>query len=443
MKEKEQRQYEEACVALETLEREGFEARLAGGCVRDRLMRRSPKDYDIATNALPQAVTDLFVRRGQKIVPTGLEHGTVTLVMPAGPIEITTLRSDVETDGRRAKVSFARATFEADAARRDFTVNAMFEDRQGKIFDYFEGRKALKEGRLIFVGDPVTRIREDYLRILRLFRFWARLGFAPDADALVATTAERLGLKRISQERITSELLQTFAQEYCEIPLRQMIQAGILGVVIPQLEGKTLRPEFTEELGQAEFFGHGAARKEDKALVRMASLFFEQIDVEARGRQSEDEFFKEVGAQMRLSQQDSRKLAFLLSGWNEFGITGDETAEKMAFLDRCEEVGGPNGWGQVFLPFWLCALRHTRHHDAVQSQRVLEALARCETENGWLRRSKLPLTGHDVMQASGLEPGAHLGVFMEKLLRLFRNGVWSTRDEGLELIKEGRVIRES
>lgn len=439
MKEKTQRQYEEAIFALETLEQKGFQARLAGGCVRDRLMKMAPKDFDIATNALPQAVIDLFQSIGQKVVPTGFEHGTVTLVMPSGPIEVTTLRKDVETNGRHAKVLFDGATFEDDAARRDFTVNSIFEDRGGQIFDYFEGRKALKERRLTFVGDAVTRIREDYLRILRLFRFWSRLGFSPDPASLRAAESEKEGLKQVSQERITSELLQMLSEGHCEAPLREMIGSGVLGIILPALLGKTLRPELTDELGQGNGGLQLAMGSHDLGIARLASLFFEQIDVEGRAGKSEDEYYRDVAAEMRLSIQDGRRLAFLLSGWNEFGLSGPENADKMAFLDRCETAGGPNSWAELFLPFWKTALRHTRHHDAVQSLVILNGLSQCEVEKGWLRRVKMPLTGHDIMQALGLTPGAELGKTLETLLRQFRNGEWSTKEEGIALLKEGRV----
>ena len=176
--------YQAACDAIALLEQAGGEARLAGGCVRDRLRGVTPKDYDIATTTLPHETARIFRAAGFKTVPTGIKHGTITLLSPAGGIEITTLRSDIETDGRHVtKIAFSK-NFADDAARRDFTVNAMFEDRHGKIYDFFQGRADLEAKRLVFVGEAEQRIREDYLRVMRLFRFQAQLAFCAAAGCV-------------------------------------------------------------------------------------------------------------------------------------------------------------------------------------------------------------------------------------------------------------------
>ena len=196
-----------AHLVLKALEKAGFEGRLAGGCVRDRLLGKTPLDFDIATTATPEEVCNIFKQKDFKTIPTGIDHGTITVVYKSIALEITTLRKDVATDGRRATVAFG-SSFEEDAMRRDFTINALFENHQGEIFDYNGGRKDLKERKLVFVGVAEDRIKEDYLRILRFFRFWAQLEFTPDADALKAIEKLYEGISIVSVERITQEMLK-------------------------------------------------------------------------------------------------------------------------------------------------------------------------------------------------------------------------------------------
>jgi tRNA nucleotidyltransferase/poly(A) polymerase len=183
----------------------GEEARLVGGCVRDHLIGIDPKDIDIATTALPEQVRDIFEAAGFKVIPTGLQHGTVTVVHGGVPYEVTTLRADVETDGRHARVEYIR-DWRHDAERRDFTINAMSVSADGKLHDYFGGYDDLMAGGVQFVGDPSRRITEDYLRILRFFRFRARFGSAGDDKAIDAVATHASGLQNISVERIWMEM---------------------------------------------------------------------------------------------------------------------------------------------------------------------------------------------------------------------------------------------
>jgi poly(A) polymerase len=189
----------------------GTEARLVGGAVRDAVMGRPPGDIDIATQMLPQDVMALARRKGWKAVPTGVEHGTVTIVISGRPYEVTTLRRDVETDGRRAVVAFTD-DFREDAFRRDFTLNALSLSADGVVHDYARGVADAQAGLIRFMGDPASRIREDYLRILRFFRFQASHGRgAPDADALAACRALKVGMAQLSRERVRSELVKLIA----------------------------------------------------------------------------------------------------------------------------------------------------------------------------------------------------------------------------------------
>jgi poly(A) polymerase len=212
--------------------------RFVGGCVRDWVMGRPIGDIDIATTLRPDAVTAALEGAGLKVVPTGLAHGTVTAVYDGAPFEITTLRRDVETDGRRAVVSFTEDWAE-DAARRDFTLNALYLDLAGDIHDPTgAGLVDAHAGRIRFVGDPRQRIMEDGLRILRFFRFLAWFGKGPpDPEALGACAEGRDGLKRLSAERISRELLKLLGAEDPLPALDLMAEAGVLERVVPAFDG--------------------------------------------------------------------------------------------------------------------------------------------------------------------------------------------------------------
>lgn len=185
----------------------GFGMRLVGGCVRDLLADKTPKDVDLCTDANPDEAIAIYRELGVRHIPTGLDHGTVTVVLNDVTYEITSLREDVATDGRRAVVRYTR-DWAVDAARRDFTINSMSMTLDGELSDPFGGAADLREGRVRFVGYPDTRIQEDYLRILRWFRFTARFGKEYDADALAAVRRHCKGLESISVERIWSEVKQ-------------------------------------------------------------------------------------------------------------------------------------------------------------------------------------------------------------------------------------------
>lgn len=198
----------EVRTALAALETAGEETRLVGGCVRDALLGIAAADIDLATTLLPDAVIARAGEAGLRAVPTGIAHGTVTLVVAGGPVEVTTLREDVETDGRHAVVRFGR-DFARDAERRDFTVNALSLGAGADLHDTTGGKADLEAGRVRFIGDPATRIREDALRILRFFRFHARFGVGPpDHGGLSACIAARGALARLSRERVRAEFLK-------------------------------------------------------------------------------------------------------------------------------------------------------------------------------------------------------------------------------------------
>jgi poly(A) polymerase len=213
-------------------------ARFVGGCVRNAILKRPVEDIDIATTLTPDAVTKALTAAGLKAVPTGIDHGTITAVAQGRPFEVTSLRRDVETDGRRAVVAFTTDWAE-DAQRRDFRLNALYADPDGRIYDPTAGGLAdTHAGRIVFVGDPETRIREDALRILRFFRFQAWYGRGePDAAGLAACAALRDLVKGLSAERVSAELLKLLAAEDPRDVVRLMAQTGILAVVLPEAQG--------------------------------------------------------------------------------------------------------------------------------------------------------------------------------------------------------------
>lgn len=214
----------------------GAEVRFVGGCVRDALLNRVNKDIDIATPETPDVVLTRLEDAGIRAIPTGIEHGTVTAVADGMAFEITTLRRDVKTDGRHAEVAFTD-DFRADAARRDFTMNALSATPDGRVYDYFDGLADLGARRVRFVGRPHQRIQEDYLRILRFFRFHAHYGEgAPDLEALKACGANVDGLSRLSGERVRDELLKILAAPAPAVVLLDMRGERVLQAVLPEAE---------------------------------------------------------------------------------------------------------------------------------------------------------------------------------------------------------------
>jgi len=218
---------------LDVLDRDGEEARVVGGAVRNELLGEPVGDIDVATTALPQEVIRRAEAAGFKPVPTGVEHGTVTVVVDGTPFEVTTLREDVETFGRHARVSFGR-DWQRDAERRDFTMNALYAARDGTVYDHVGGLDDLKARRVRFIGDPHERIAEDYLRILRFFRFHAAYGDGghPDPAGLSACIAARAGLETLSRERVRMEMLKLLVAKHTVPALAIMSETGLLAAVL-------------------------------------------------------------------------------------------------------------------------------------------------------------------------------------------------------------------
>jgi poly(A) polymerase len=218
------------------LNADGGQARVVGGAVRNSLMGLPVSDMDIATTLKPEEVMARAAAAGIKSVPTGVKHGTVTLVLDGRPFEVTTLRRDVSTDGRHAEVAFTE-DWRADAERRDLTVNALYADAEGEVHDYVGGLADIDTAMIRFIGDAATRIEEDHLRILRFFRFFAHYGRGrPDAAGLKACAAARSRLAALSAERVWAELKKLFSARDPGRALLWMRTAGVLTDVLPETE---------------------------------------------------------------------------------------------------------------------------------------------------------------------------------------------------------------
>ncbi len=272
-------------------------ARYVGGAVRDTLLGLPVKDIDIATPLEPDEIIARTQAAGIRTVPTGIAHGTVTAVLPSGPVEITTLRRDVATDGRHATVAFATA-WRDDAARRDFTINALYADpASAEISDFFGGLDDLTARRVRFIGDARTRIREDHLRILRYFRFQARFGSLPgDAEAEAACAELAATLKGLSRERIGMEMMNLLGLPDPAPVVARMADLGVLAVILPEADAAALARLVAEEAVQAVA---------PDALRRLAALL-----------PAEPALAEHIAARFRLSGAQKKRLA-LAAGRNE------------------------------------------------------------------------------------------------------------------------------
>jgi poly(A) polymerase len=275
---------------LGALGAEAGETRYVGGCVRDTLLGLTVSDVDLATRLTPETVIARLGKAGIKAVPTGIAHGTITAVIGGAPVEVTTLRRDVATDGRRATIAFTE-DWREDAARRDFTINALLADPQsGEVFDYFGGLADREARRVRFIGEPLSRIAEDHLRILRFFRFHARFGSgAPDADALEACAARASDLMALSRERIADELLKLLGLPDPAPTVALMIARGILAPVLPEISSA----DRLAALVAAE----AAAGIALDPIRRLAALLPADADIAAS-----------VAARLRLSKRAAKRL---------------------------------------------------------------------------------------------------------------------------------------
>ena len=364
----------EPLAVLSAIEAAGFGARVVGGAVRNALIGTPVKDLDVATTALPDEVMRLAERAGLKAVPTGLDHGTVTVIAGHVPIEVTTLRRDIETFGRHARVTFTTDWAE-DARRRDFTINALYCDRAGTVHDPLAGYADLVARRVRFIGDAHDRIREDYLRILRFFRFTAEYSPGePDAAGLTASVELAAGLEGLSAERVRSEMLRLLAAPRVVPTIEVMVSAGLIERVL----GVPGEIKLLERIAEMEAsLEHGP-----DALLRLAAF--------AASRPGRALGLRE---RLRLSNAEYERLARLAMPDPAFDPSTPELEAK-AFIYR----HGPGPFEDGVMLAW--ARSGASPDDARWRHRLL-------LPQRWTAPS-LPVRGADVMEA-GLAAGPAVG----------------------------------
>lgn len=356
---------------MESLMRDGGDARFVGGCVRDALVNRKVIDIDIATPLKPEEVIARLQTDKIAVVPTGLKHGTVTAVCDGRPFEITTLRRDAATYGRHADVIFTD-DWRVDAARRDFTFNALYATLDGDVHDFFGGIEDLRIGRVAFIGDAEERIREDVLRILRFFRFYAHLGRG-DADAAALAACEKLSdlIPRLSAERIRTEVLKLMESPRAADVWQLMMEHRIVTRFLPEATNtqRLSRLIALEEKYQSHGF----------IMRRLAAV----LDVTVQG-------IIDISDDLRLSREQTQQLLALFEPSFEVTLRMDEKATRHAVY----KLG----------------------NDVVRSLLLLRAAESGAEENlreiyGWataFRVPRFPLVGNDVL-AMGIAPGPEVG----------------------------------
>jgi tRNA nucleotidyltransferase/poly(A) polymerase len=371
----------ETQAVLEMLDQAGHPARAVGGVVRNALLGHPVTDIDIATPATPDTVMRLAAAAGHRAVPTGIEHGTVTVIVAGHPFEVTTLRRDVSTDGRRATVAFTTDWAE-DAARRDFTINALYCDRAGQVHDPLGGLADLAARRLRFIGDAEARIREDYLRILRFFRFHAQYAEGPlDGPGLAATVALRGGLDRLSGERIRQELVRLLVAGRAPPAVRTMCETGIMTALLHVAP----RPDVFEHMCAIE----AAVGAAPSAMLRLGAL-----------AGVVDEVGDALAAQLKLSRDERESLAAYCAAAGRWTSAGSAAAGRRAlFL-----AGDDDRFRADVLTRWSAA-------GAAPDDATWRGLYELPTR--W-RAPVFPVSGGDVL-ALGVAPGIAVGQLLDQV----------------------------
>jgi poly(A) polymerase len=372
---------------LAALSAAGISARFVGGCVRNAVLGRAVDDIDLAVDKPPETVMRVLEAAKLKVIPTGLKHGTVTALADGRSYELTSLRRDVETDGRRAVVAFT-GDWLADAGRRDFTFNALYADPDGTLYDPFDGRADLAAGRVRFIGDPDQRIAEDRLRVLRFFRFQAWYGRPPlDGPGFDACRRNAGALGALSGERVAKELLRTLEAERSPDAVEAMSEAGALDHWLPEYVGVGRLRALIGREGKAD------------GLRRLAAILPAKADAVA------------IGKRLKLSTQEALRLEVMLSDEPVVGIHPRAEIYRLGttlFIDRLL-LAGPTNW------------------------QALLKLAREWTP------PELPVGGADALKL-GLKPGPKVGALLEAVERWWIAGDFAA-DRAACLAELARLAR--
>jgi poly(A) polymerase len=374
---------------LALLNADGGEARVAGGAVRNALMGIDVADVDIATTLRPEVTVERATAAGIKAVPTGIEHGTVTLVVDGRGFEVTTLRRDIETNGRHAVVEFG-TDWKADAERRDLTINALYADADGEVIDLVEGLRDIETKTVRFIGEASQRIAEDHLRILRFFRFFAYYGSGrPDADGLRACARAKDRLASLSAERVWTETKKLMSAPDPSRALLWMRQAGVLTEILPE----------SEKWGIDAIHGLVAAERslgwKPDPLLRLVAIV-----------PPDDARMEALAGRLRLSNADALKLR----QWASTPMPPDEVTD-VGFTRLLYRHARD---GMIFrLKLAVASARAAAEGDPVmmrKSARLSQLLAKAET----YRKPDFPLSGADVL-AAGVPAGRQVGAILKEL----------------------------
>jgi len=385
---------------------QGFDIRAVGGVVRDTLLERSVSDVDFATTALPEEVMECAQKAGLKVIPTGLDHGTVSIIDDGNAYEVTTLRRDVETYGRHAKVAYT-VDWAQDASRRDFTINALYADAKGVLFDPLGGYGDIASRTIRFIGNANERVREDYLRILRFFRFNATFGDGDyDADALHACVKGRGGLQSLSAERINTELVQLLIASNSSYALRKMFDYGLLVGVL----GAVPHLSRFERLIAIE----AHLEEEPDAMSRLAVLAI--MTLEDTGRLTQ---------RLRLSNAQAKRLE-QACGFHGFNADMDDVSVRSTLYAM-----GRTGCRAAALMAWAAS------GEDASDTRWRKLLSRI----GEMPVPELPLQGADIVKM-GVPPGPVVGeILCDIETRWIAGDFMATRPALLEMAQELSATR--
>lgn len=374
---------------LAALSRDGEEARIAGGAVRNALLGRPVSDIDVATTTVPDETARRAEQARFRVVPTGVEHGTMTVMVAGRPVEVTTLRADIQTDGRHAVVRFGR-DWKLDAERRDFTINGLYATAQGQVIDLVGGLADLEQRTIRFIGDPEQRIREDYLRILRFFRFFAQYGAGrPDAEGLKACARMKEGIDRLSAERIWIELKKLLGASDPSRALLWMRQAGVLSKVLPE----------SEKWGIDAVHGLVAAERdldwEPDPLLRLEAI----VPPDAARMAA-------MAERLKLSRAEAQRLA----DW-AFALTPQTDADEAELARMLYRAAGRGVEDRLALALAAARAKGAGDDGALVAAAGFDRLLRRARK--W-ERPVMPVGGED-LKTIGLEPGPAMGKALRRL----------------------------
>lgn len=430
--------YALALEIIDLIEAEGEQARFVGGCIRDMLLERTPKDFDIATTARPEKILKIFSNRPFQALPLGIQFGTITVVYRRKHFEITTLREDIKNYGRKAKVKFT-TSFKADAERRDFTMNALYRDRSGKLYDYFSGVQHIKEKKIIFVGDAAARIQEDYLRILRFFRFICRYHFNSNKETYQAIADHKQGLSIISKERILSELIEIFSYRDIEPYLQKMNELDLFSYMISsKIDYRSLQGENIHKICKTI---DDSSFNEHQYLFYVILILQYTYKTPAEDNSNNRPQVQQILKDMKLSHKSMQFIDIFTAIPADLKKISDSPSDSLLFLNHIEKYTKP-------LNLSLDTIFHFVEHcikneilDYTSLDPKWQNMMLAEEKYGYRRKTRFPIDGHTLMKELEIKQSAELGQYILLLQRSFLDGKWQTKSEGVDIIK--KIIKDN